>query len=122
VRLNLEKPREVIVAVGDAEITARILPSQTILDLRKRHTRFKSSLGESREEFDQKAYSEDFWDLVISKWSGLTDESDQPIPCTRNNKHAVVSKYTEIALKIDEEIESARIKTFEVNRDLEKNS
>jgi hypothetical protein len=120
-KLNLEEPRKVVVAIADAMIVVRIVPTDEVLQLRKKHTRMRNVLGDPVEDFDQKAYSVDFWDAVIVSWTGIQDQAGTDIPCTKANKFDLVSKYAEIALKINDELEAARQKTFQIEENLSKN-
>jgi hypothetical protein len=121
VRLNLEEPRKVVVAISDALIVAKIISTEVVQDLRKKHTRMRNVLGDPIEELDQKAYSVDFWDAVIVSWTGIEDQDGKDIPCTSATKYDLVSKYGEIAMAINEQIEAARRKTFETEENLLKN-
>lgn len=120
-RLNLEEPRKVVVSVSDALIVVRIVPTEDILALRRKHTKTRNVLGDPVEELDQKAYSVDFWDAVIESWTGIQDQAGEDIPCTKANKFDLVSKYAEVALAVNDEIETCRRKTFEVEEALIKN-
>lgn len=120
-RLKLDKPREVVVEIGDATITARIIPMQQATELRRKHTRSKNVLGAVSDDFDQKSYAVDFWDATIVDWSGIQDEDGTPIPCIRANKYEMVSRYAEIALRINADIEAAMARTFEADKEAEKN-
>lgn len=120
-KLNLEEPRKVVVAIADAMIVARIVPTDEVLQLRKKHTRMRNVLGDPVEDFDQKAYSVDFWDAVIVSWTGIQDQAGTDIPCTKANKFELVSKYAEVAMKVNHEIELVREKTFMAEEELEKN-
>jgi hypothetical protein len=121
VRLNLERPREVIVNVADAVFTCRILPADEAVELRRKHTRSRISMGETVEDFDASAYSEDFWDRIIVRWEGVENESGSAIPCTRASKYQVMRRYAEIAGVINDAIDAERKRTFETSRELEKN-
>lgn len=120
-RLNLDKPRELIVEVADATITVRILSTEEIVELRKQHTRTKSVMGEVTEDFNQRAYSVEFWDRVIVAWTGLEDDNGNAIPCNRGNKHRVVNQYGEIVVLINDAIEAERKRTITLNEEAEKN-
>jgi hypothetical protein len=120
-RLNLEEPRKVVVEVADALIVVRIVSTEEVLALRKKHTKTRNLLGDPVEELEAKAYSVDFWDAVIESWTGFEDQDGKDIPCDRTTKYDLVSKYAEIALQINQEIEAVRAKTFQREEALEKN-
>ena len=120
-RLSLGNPREIIVSVGDATITARIMPADEAVALRKKHTRMKSLMGDMIEDLDSRGLSLDTWDSIIRDWAGIEDEHGKAMTCNRANKYAVMSQYPEIAVKIQSDIEAARQKVVEHQEALEKN-
>jgi hypothetical protein len=120
-RLSLGKPREIIVRAGAATITARIMPANEAITLRKKHTRMKSVMGEMVEVVDSRGLSLDTWDAIVRDWSGIEDDDGKPVVCNRANKYAVMDEYPEIAVKIQSDIEAARQKIVEHQEELEKN-
>ena len=116
--LNDEERLVEVSITPTAIITARMLPVHETLALGKRHTRTKIKRGVPVEKTDEKAFAEDLWDRTIHSWKGFTS-AGQEIPCTRANKFKMMSKYPEIAEKLNEAIEIVREKTFEEERSAE---
>lgn len=75
---------------GSGYVELRAMTPAVMDKLHKKHTTVKAEYHRGvRHEVsktDHDAYDADFWDHCIAGWDGLTDENDQPIPCTKENK------------------------------------
>lgn len=110
--LVLGQDRTITVDLGKGtSIEAKILPTDRIAELRAKHRKTDIRRGIPVEDFDHVSYSSDFWDETILSWQGLT-QNGSPIPCTKDNKFLVVTKYEEIAGRISERIEEEKAKTL----------
>lgn len=76
-------------------ITLRTLNSATLADIerqtRKRRVEFRRGQRHEVWDVDESLHSELVWDYAIVDWNGIEDENGTPIPCTRENKAALMA-------------------------------
>jgi hypothetical protein len=116
-RVNLRREQEQItVHFDEAWIRVNVLPIDVIQRIRDKHTKWKRG----REVLDDSAFSKDLWDKMIESWGNIIDDdTDEEVPCTSENKSALIRKFPNIGTRIMEEIDDYRDSVLNGRREAE---
>jgi hypothetical protein len=103
-RLNLAKMDEAVWVDWKHGVRVKIrpLPTSKAIEIQKRATKrnmvFVNGRREFRDEIDNAAYDALLQEHLIEDWDGFVDQNDQPIPCTPENKKAILDFMHEFRL------------------------
>lgn len=111
-RLRTEKKSywiDVEIGAGKCSLEVMPLSSADIRDIIKRHTKVKYVRGQKQEETDDLAIRLERFCKTVQDWKGLTDEADEPLKATDENKRLIAEFNHDFVLQVFESTDDINV-------------